>query len=254
MLKIAALAALAGSALCAPDGGYPLGRKEYYMKMPIDHFSSAGFGGPTFNMRYFVDAQHWDPQTGPILFYSGNEGKLENFWANSGFITKNLSQELKGLIVFGEHRYFGKSMPFDPSNAYNTSNNTYLTVDQVMMDYVELIKSIRYQYGAMDKPCIVFGGSYGGMLSAWLRMKYPQTFQGALSSSGPLLYFRGAPTAPEDAFGDLISQAYGNVSLKCNNTILYGFLAMQDIRNNSARRGDWGALGQAFNTCKPINS
>lgn len=157
-------------------------------------------------------------------------------------------------MVFGEHRYFGKSMPFDPSNAYNTSNNTYLTVDQVMMDYVELIKSIRYQYGAMDKPCIVFGGSYGGMLSAWLRMKYPTTFQGALSSSGPLLYFRGSPTAPEDAFGDLISQAFGNVSLKCNNTIQYGFLAMQDIRNNSARRGDWGALGQAFNTCKPINS
>jgi hypothetical protein len=44
------------------------------------------------------------------------------------------------------------------------------------------------------------------------------------------------------------------VTLKCNNTILYGFLAMQDIRNNSARRGDWNALGQAFNTCKPITS
>ncbi len=42
-----------------------------------------------------------------------------------------------------------------------------------MMDYNLLIKSIRYQYSAMDKPCIVFGGSYGGMLAAWLRMKYP---------------------------------------------------------------------------------
>lgn len=154
--------------------------------------------------------------------------------------------------MFGEHRYFGKSMPFEAQYAFNTSNNTYLTVDQVMMDYNHLIKSIRYQYAAMDKPTIVFGGSYGGMLAAWLRMKYPQTFQGALSSSAPILYFKGAPTAPEDMFGDLISQAFGNVTLKCNTTIREGFYTMQDIRNNSARRGDWGALSTAFNTCKPI--
>jgi len=29
---------------------------------------------------------------------------------------------------------------------------------------------------------------------------------------------------------------------------------MQDIRNNSARQGDWIAMGQALNTCKPIKS
>ena len=242
MLKIAIAAMLGYVAQATPDGGYPLGRKEYYIKMPIDHFTNGGAGSATFNMRYFVDAQYWDPQSGPILFYAGNEGKLENFYDNSGFLTKNLSKELNGLIVFGEHRYFGKSMPFDSSNAFNTSNNTYLTVDQVMMDYNQLIKSIRYQYGATDKPVIVFGGSYGGMLAAWLRMKYPQTFQGALASSAPILYFKGAPTAPEDAFGDLISESFGNVTLKCNTTIKEGFYSMQDIRNNSARRGDWGAL------------
>jgi pimeloyl-ACP methyl ester carboxylesterase len=204
-LALLGLLATISSVSGAPDGGYPLGRKEYYLKVPIDHFTNGGAGSPTFEMRYFVDAQFWDPKNGPILFYAGNEGKLENFYDNTGFMTKNLSRELKGLIVFGEHRYFGKSLPFPASNAYNTTNNTYLTVDQVMMDYVTLIKSIRYQYGAMDKPCIVFGGSYGGMLAAWLRMKYPQTFQGALASSAPILYFKGAPTAPEDAFGDLIS-------------------------------------------------
>jgi enterochelin esterase-like enzyme len=121
-----------------------------------------------------------------------------------------------------------------------------------MMDYVELIKYIRYQYGAVDKPCIVFGGSYGGMLAAWLRMKYPQTFQGALSSSGQVLYFRDSPTAPEEAYNDQISVSYGNVSHKCNETIRKGFYKMQDIRNITARQGDWGALGEAFNTCKPI--
>jgi hypothetical protein len=45
-----------------------------------------------------------------------------------------------------------------------------------MMDYVELIKYIRESYKMQDKAAIVFGGSYGGMLAAWLRMKFPQTF------------------------------------------------------------------------------
>jgi hypothetical protein len=43
-------------AQATPDGGYPLGRKEYYIKMPIDHFTNGGAGSATFNMRYFVDA------------------------------------------------------------------------------------------------------------------------------------------------------------------------------------------------------
>ena len=113
-LALAMVAGLTYSMVnAAPDGGYPLGRKEYYIDMPIDHFTNGGAGSATFKMRYFVDAQYWDPMTGPILFYAGNEGQLESFYENSGFMTKNLSVELKGLIVFGEHRYFGKSMPFD---------------------------------------------------------------------------------------------------------------------------------------------
>ena len=44
------------------------------------------------------------------------------------------------------------------------------------MDYNELIKSIKMQYashGAKKKAVIAFGGSYGGMLAAWMRMKFP---------------------------------------------------------------------------------
>ena len=68
------------------------------------------------------------------------------------------------------------------------------------MDYVELVKFIRTEYQMEDKACIVFGGSYGGMLAAWLRMKHPQTFQGALAASAPFLYFKNAPSAPENAY------------------------------------------------------
>jgi len=42
-----------------------------------------------------------------------------------------------------------------------------------MMDYVQLIKYIKTKYNAEDKAVIAFGGSYGGMLAAWMRMKFP---------------------------------------------------------------------------------
>jgi pimeloyl-ACP methyl ester carboxylesterase len=138
-------------------------------------------------MRYLIDDTYYDPATGPILFYAGNEGDIYGFYNNSGFMTDTIANETKGLVVFGEHRYFGESYPFPPSSAFNTTNNVYLTVEQAMMDYVQLIGAIRTNFTMQDRPCIVFGGSYGGMLAAWLRIKYPSVFQGALAASGPLL-------------------------------------------------------------------
>ncbi len=124
-------------------------------------------------MRYLIDRTYWDPETGPILFYAGNEGDIYSFYDNTGFMTETIAQETKGLIVFGEHRYFGVSYPYAPEDAFTPEHNIYLTVEQVMMDYVELVKQVRTDYNVEDKACVVFGGSYGGMLAAWLRIKHP---------------------------------------------------------------------------------
>jgi len=99
-----------------------------------------------------------------------------NFYKNTGFMTETLAKAHKAIVVFCEHRYFGKSFPYPKEVAYDKDHNYYLTVEQAMMDYVEFIKEFRSNHTLQDRPCIVFGGSYGGMLATWLRFKYPATF------------------------------------------------------------------------------
>ena len=110
--------------------------------MPIDHFTSHGADSPTYPMRYLVDRTYFNAETGPILFYAGNEGDVWSFFDNSGFMTKTLAERFGALVVFGEHRYFGESMPYGAAS-FEKQNLTMLSVEQAMWDYVDLIKFIK---------------------------------------------------------------------------------------------------------------
>ena len=105
-------------------------------------------------------------------------------------MTTTLAEKFGAMVLFGEHRYFGTSMPFG-DESFDKDNLNMLTVEQAMMDYVEFILDFKEKNNMQDRAVIVGGGSYGGMLSAWLRMKYPHAFQGALAASAPILFFDG---------------------------------------------------------------
>ena len=145
-MKTSILAVLA--ALFAAVDARPL---QYTFSTLLDHVTG-GANSTKFNMRYIVDDQYFKNTTSgklrPIFFYCGNEGSVWDFYENSGFMTTTLAEQFGALVVFGEHRYFGESFPFPKDIAFKEGYNSYLTVENTMMDYVELIKMIKTKYGA----------------------------------------------------------------------------------------------------------
>ena len=44
----------------------------------------------------------WDKSSGPVFFYTGNEGDIYGFQEASGFLS-DLAAEMNALVVFAEH-------------------------------------------------------------------------------------------------------------------------------------------------------
>jgi lysosomal Pro-X carboxypeptidase len=53
----------------------------------------------------------------------------------------------------------------------------YLTSQQALADYILVISHLQKEQ-ERPSPVIAFGGSYGGMLAAYFRMKYPHVIAG----------------------------------------------------------------------------
>ena len=188
---------------------------------------------------------------GPIFFYCGNEGPIEWFYQNSGFLTDVLPNEYKALVVFAEHRYFGKSMPFG-NDSFNADKLVYLTTEQAMADFAYFIRVYKNEIiNCPDCPVITFGGSYGGMLSAWMRMKFPNVIDAAIASSAPITYFKGASN-PFD-FNTVVTLNYKrSKNPNCTQTIKNGFNRLDKLINETASEDHYKVLNEQFNLCTNI--
>uniref|UniRef100_A0A8W8KV34 Uncharacterized protein n=1 Tax=Magallana gigas TaxID=29159 RepID=A0A8W8KV34_MAGGI len=76
--------------------------KELYIDQYVDHFNFVSYGESIFKERYLLQDQWWKPGVGPIFFYTGNEGSIEEFWDNTGFVF-DIAPEFNALVVFAEH-------------------------------------------------------------------------------------------------------------------------------------------------------
>eukprot|EP00302_Diacronema_sp_CCMP2436_P033220 CAMPEP_0179990064 /NCGR_PEP_ID=MMETSP0984-20121128/4231_1 /TAXON_ID=483367 /ORGANISM="non described non described, Strain CCMP 2436" /LENGTH=589 /DNA_ID=CAMNT_0021909221 /DNA_START=1 /DNA_END=1771 /DNA_ORIENTATION=+ len=191
--------ALLGALALARPGAAKL--TEVWFESAIDHFDMSSTA--TFKQRCLVDAshtlkQHVAGRVSPVFFYTGNEGAIEEFAENTGLLDE-LAPRFGALVVFCEHRYYGKSLPFGPgtSGSFARDKIGKLSVEQALADYAMLLPRIKAKFGLSDSsPTIAFGGSYGGMLSAWMRLRYLALVDGAIAASAPMKFAVGSPATP----------------------------------------------------------
>ena len=55
---------------------------------------------------------------------------------------------------------------------------------------------------------VSFGGSYGGMLAAWMRMKIPNVIDLSIASSAPLLMFKEREGYDSELFNHIATTNY----------------------------------------------
>ena len=65
-----------------------------------------------------------------------------------------------------------------------------LSTDQALADFAYLIDHLRVSLNAENSPIVGFGGSYGGMMAAWFRLKYPHMIDGVIAASAPIWTFQ----------------------------------------------------------------
>ena len=266
---------------------------------PCDH-SDYSSDAPTFAQRYLVaDLSSSAPPasttassasaSAPVLFYAGNEGPIESFAAATGWQWE-LGAQIGAVVVFAEHRGYGASAT-PSSSASSSSASTspplaappcgpgfrHVSSAQALRDFAALGAHLRTPAGDAAAPrvdanstIVAVGGSYGGMLAAWLRLRFGHIFDGALAASAPValgaqwdptsLYARvGADFAPCAGGVGGVGAAFravwaaGSASAAGRATLAAGLGLCQPPRNVKRVEVLVGVLQQAFMTMAELD-
>ena len=85
---------------------FSLNYREEYFTQTLDHFRFT-LPKETWQHRYLINDDYWTGEgrlengcKGPILFYTGNEGPIEAFWASNGFMTDVFAPKWNALLIF----------------------------------------------------------------------------------------------------------------------------------------------------------
>ncbi|KAI0116341.1 peptidase S28 [Nemania sp. FL0031] len=227
-------------------------RPAYYFDQTIDHFPHSSRYAPhakgTFKQRYFVETSYYKPG-GPVFLFLGGEGSITGDTHLDNSLIEQLSKKFNGIGIVIENRYYGTSIPF---NTTTTDELLYLTTEQVIADFDLFARKVKLPgingtANAPSTPWIVYGGSYSGALSAFTIKTYPDTYYGAVSSSGvihgqveyPQWYDPIQKFGPQDcvaSINDIIDKMDAVVLSNNQPAIrelksIFGLSALEDIRD-----------------------
>jgi dipeptidyl-peptidase-2 len=121
----------------------------------------------------------------------------------------------------------------------------YLNIDQALEDYAVIITSLQQEYnltGSNAVPWIAVGGSYGGVLSAFIRVRYPNLISGAIAASAPIKYISNQV---DYSFFAAATQDYSNYDASCVTNIRSAYAALESMIS-AAQYQD---IAKAMNLC-----
>lgn len=215
------------------------------MTHPVDHFNPQNTA--TFQARYFMNDQFWDRENGPVFFQLGGEAAQDPTWAVECNMVEN-AKDLQALVILAEHRFYGKSQPFDD---LSTEHLAFLTSEQALADYAGLIEHLKTSMNMTDANRVVgFGGSYSGALSAWLRTKYPAHVVGAIATSAPVFAKLDFFEYMQVVNGSLSNPSVGG-SDQCIVAISDAVNMIKEMMSTAAGKQK---LGTMFNTCGDLTT
>lgn len=220
---------------------------KWFHGMPVDHFSF-DTDGKTFSMRYLLNDTFFNPDSGAIFFYCGNEGDITLFANNTGFLW-DIAETYDSMVIFAEHRYYGQTMPFG-NESFTPENLGKLTSEQALADYAVFLEWLKSGKDGASKnvkpstPVIAFGGSYGGMLAAWMRIKYPHIIAGAIAASAPVVQFTGYTSC--DAFSKIVTNVFENSGHQCTYCIKNSWSFLRELATTEIGRRN---LNTIFKFC-----
>ncbi|XP_050369165.1 uncharacterized protein LOC126787301 [Argentina anserina] len=232
-----------------PSSSVP-GFRKFYFNQKLDHFNYKPESYTTFKQMYVINAKYWGGANSgsPILAYLGDEEAL--YYDYKNFLTDH-APRFKALLVYMEHRYYGESVPFGLSTTKalkNSSIRGYFNSAQALADYAAVLLHVKKTYSAKTSPIIVVGGSYGGMLASWFRLKYPHIAHGALASSAPILYFDNI-IPPEKGYYSVVTKDFKESSEHCYQTIRNSWAEIDRVASKS---NGLSILSKRFSTCKKV--
>lgn len=175
---------------------------------------------------------------------------MELYVNHTGLMWEN-AEDMNALLVFAEHRYYGESLPFASGT---TGCMNWLTTEQALADFAFLIDHLQRSYSqGAPLPVIGFGGSYGGMMAAWFRLKYPESVDGVISASAPIWSFSGMdPPYDVNAFNIGVTfdaSAAGGASDHCKINLKAAWPQILAAGQTVEGRA---LLSKTFRTCSPV--
>ena len=222
-----------------------LGMETHYFNQFVDHYNFMGADSTAiFPQRYLMNSSFFRPG-GPMYVYAGNEGDITLFVNNTGFMFTSAAEE-GALIVFIEHRYYGESLPLGNESYKTVEGLRFLGIEQALADYTALVASLKANLSIPDAPVIAWGGSYGGVLAAWWRIKYPSTVAGAIAASAPILQIPGL--MDPHAYNRVITQTFATGNAQAPRGIFLAFDAMQRLGATASGRLE---IDSALRLCGP---